>query len=178
MDFRRIRTDLLALGLFALAVFAGMSLVSYDPADPPSSAVYPARTATINLCGERGAEFAHHLRTGFGMGAYFLLLTLVAVDMRLFRREAVTNAVVRTVGVLLSLIGLCVALQLTSPGMGDGPVIGSGGYLGVFAVSWLELHFSTAGTVVLCGTLFAAGLILSGDIVLFTGALRAAAAPL
>lgn len=178
MDFQRIKTDLLALGLLALTVFAGLSLLSYDPADPPSSLVYPMRAETMNLCGHRGAELAHYARSGFGIGAYFLLFTLIAADIRLFRRDAIGDFVVRFVGVAFSLAGLCVALQLLLPGFGEGPVVGSGGYLGVTGVAWLEHQFSTTGTLLLCGTVFLAGLILSGEIAILAAAIGAVIAPL
>ena len=43
LDKERLKTDLLALGLLALVVFVGLSFLSYDPADPPSSLVFPQR---------------------------------------------------------------------------------------------------------------------------------------
>ncbi len=51
MDLRRLRTDLLALCLLALCVFLTLCLWSYDPADPPSRLVYPARSEPVNVCG-------------------------------------------------------------------------------------------------------------------------------
>eukprot|EP00913_Durusdinium_trenchii_P023291 g21869.t1 len=156
----------------------GLSLVSYDPADPPSSLIYPMRAEVMNLCGTRGAELAHYARSGFGIGAYFLLFTLVAADIRLFRRDAPGDFAFRFIGVGLSVAGLCVALQLLLPGIGQGPVVGSGGYLGVTGVTWLEDQFSMTGTLLLCGTVFLAGLILSGEIVILTAALSAVVAPL
>ena len=41
LDFPRLRNDLLALALLAAVVFAGLSLASYDPADPPATMVFP-----------------------------------------------------------------------------------------------------------------------------------------
>ena len=44
-DYARLKTDLLALAILAVAVFVGLSLVSHDAADPPAMGMYPARTA-------------------------------------------------------------------------------------------------------------------------------------
>ena len=55
MDTERLKTDLLALGLLALVVFVGLSFLSYDPADPPSTLVFPSRQSPTNICGEVGA---------------------------------------------------------------------------------------------------------------------------
>ncbi|GAB4141998.1 MAG: hypothetical protein Tsb009_12070 [Planctomycetaceae bacterium] len=177
MNFQRIKLDLLALGLLALTVFVGLSLISFDPADAPSHAVYPIRVQTSNLCGPIGAELAYRLQLAVGVGAYFLLLTLIAADIRLFQREEIKDFLIRIMGVGMSLAGLCIVFQLLMPGWGNGTVIGSGGYLGTFGLSWLENEFSLAGTLVLCGTIFLAGLILSGEIALFTGAVRFAVMP-
>ena len=38
---RRLKLDLLALGLLAMVAFLATSLASYDPADPPGTLVSP-----------------------------------------------------------------------------------------------------------------------------------------
>ena len=86
IDLRRIRDDLLALGLFAATIFVGLALFSYHPADPPGTAVYPALPESSNLCGSVGAKLAHHLFTGLGYGAYFVIVCLISSDGRLFSR--------------------------------------------------------------------------------------------
>ncbi|MCH7687717.1 MAG: DNA translocase FtsK 4TM domain-containing protein, partial [Planctomycetes bacterium] len=101
MDFQRIRTDLLALVLLAVALFLGLSLVSYDPADAPSQTVYPGRAETANLCGPVGAIVAHHFRTAIGFGAYFVLLSLITTDLRLFSCREISGRIFRLTGVIL-----------------------------------------------------------------------------
>jgi S-DNA-T family DNA segregation ATPase FtsK/SpoIIIE len=177
MNFQRIKSDLLALGLLALAVFAGLSIASYDPADPPSTSVFPAPTEISNLCGPAGAQLAHVLHSSVGFGVWFLLFGLTAADFRLFRAKPITDPVVRLFGFALSLAAVCVALQLLIPGLGDGPVIGSGGYAGAVGVALVEEHFSLAGTLIICATLFLAGLILSGQIIVIRVAWLIATAP-
>ncbi len=51
---RQLKRDMLALALVALAVFLGLSLATYDPADPPSHLTFPPQTETHNVCGPLG----------------------------------------------------------------------------------------------------------------------------
>ena len=73
LEQRDLKKDLLALGLLALAVFLAASLLSYDPADPPSKLVYPERPEVLNACGRSGAFVSRCLFTALGLGAYYLL---------------------------------------------------------------------------------------------------------
>ena len=75
-DFERFRNDVLALGLLALVVFVGLSFLSYDPADPPSDLVFPARNTPINICGSTGAAIAFHGRQLFGAGVWMVMAFL------------------------------------------------------------------------------------------------------
>ena len=68
VDTGRLKTDLFALVVLAAAVFIGLSLASFDPADPPARSVYPVRTQPANLCGEIGATLSGELFTNFGHG--------------------------------------------------------------------------------------------------------------
>ncbi|MDA1012963.1 MAG: DNA translocase FtsK 4TM domain-containing protein [Planctomycetota bacterium] len=87
MNTRRIAIDALALGLLAVVGFLALSLLSYNPEDPPSRMVYPMPTEVTNLAGPTGAKVAHGLRMNLGLGAYFLLFALASFDARLFARE-------------------------------------------------------------------------------------------
>jgi S-DNA-T family DNA segregation ATPase FtsK/SpoIIIE len=167
LDHKRLITDIAALALLAVTVFVTMSLASYDPADPPGSVTFPARQTVTNLCGPVGAQLSHFLQTAIGFGSYFLVLSLVALDVKLFTHRPVGGPVVRTVGLLLAVIGLCSAFSLLAPGLGNGPVIGSGGYVGATAVAILAQHCSIAGTLILATTTFAAGILIADETFLF-----------
>src|SRR2546426_6451812 len=86
-DFRRLRNDVLALVLFGVVAYVGLSLVSWDSADPPATQTYPVREVARNLGGNMGAYLAQGLRAVCGLGAYFVWLSLLAVDIRLFSRR-------------------------------------------------------------------------------------------
>lgn len=166
MDFRRLRTDLLALCLLALCVFLTLSLWSYDPVDPPSTLAYPARQEPLNVCGIYGAQTAHYLRTGLGLGTYFLLFALFTMDMRLFSRNGPTDRLLRAFGIVLAVAGICIGLQLHAPQFGNGPVIGGGGYIGAWGISWLEPHFTQQGITIISVTIVAAGVLIAGELFL------------
>jgi DNA segregation ATPase FtsK/SpoIIIE, S-DNA-T family len=166
MDFRRLRTDLLALCLLALCVFLTLCLWSYDPVDPPSTLSYPARQEPLNICGIYGAQTAHYLRTGLGLGTYFLLFALFTMDMRLFSRNGPTDRLLRAFGIVLALAGICIGLQLHAPQLGNGPAIGGGGYVGAWSISWLEPYFTQQGITIIAATIVSAGVLIAGELFL------------
>ena len=53
MERSRLKLDILALLVFFASVFLALSLVSYNPADPPSTLVWPGNARVHNLCGDR-----------------------------------------------------------------------------------------------------------------------------
>jgi S-DNA-T family DNA segregation ATPase FtsK/SpoIIIE len=171
-DFRRLRTDLTSLGLFAGTLFIALSMISFDSADPPARTVFPLRETPVNLCGPLGAELAHHLRTVLGLGAWFVVLALGVVDVRLLTRGSDKAFRQRAVGACLLTVSICVTLQLVAPGLGGGQIVGSGGWLGAVGVAVLQAHFAIAGTLVLLASVFAAGLILATDTNVITRGLR------
>ena len=56
LEQRDLKLDLLALGLLTFCVFLGASLFTFNPADPPSTLVYPPRTEIANVCGRSGVR--------------------------------------------------------------------------------------------------------------------------
>jgi S-DNA-T family DNA segregation ATPase FtsK/SpoIIIE len=166
-DLKRLRTDLVALLLLVVVVFSGLSLLSYDPADPPTQMVYPARAQVLNLAGPAGAYAAHQLRNWFGLGAFALLGTLLVLDLRLFLRTPLKDPLLRLFGALLSVAAICAALQGLLPGLGRGPIIGSGGYVGAWGWALLAEYFTTTGVCFLLVASFISGMLISTDLWMF-----------
>jgi S-DNA-T family DNA segregation ATPase FtsK/SpoIIIE len=162
-DYARLRTDLLALAILAMAVFVGMSLVSYDPADPPAFGVYPARTAPLNLGGATGATVAQALVTSFGIGAYFLLAALVVADIRLFARDAAGDPWLKLIGAAIMLTAICISAQWFLPWTVKGSMAGSGGYVGAWGAILLDASVTRVGSLLLLSCMFLAGLLLTGE---------------
>lgn len=163
IDYQRLKHDLLALGCLALSVFLTLSLGSYDPADPPASLVFPAHRSVANLAGQPGAFIANGLFVVLGEAAWFLLLLLVVADFRLFRRVHTPDHGVRMIGGAMLIAACALTLQLLIPTWGQGPVIGSGGWMGAWSGAVVERHFSMTGGLIVVGTLWVTGLLLAVD---------------
>jgi len=172
IDYQRLKTDLLALALFAATLFTGLALFSYDASDPPSTLMYPVRADVLNLCGPSGAWLAHHLFNLFGLGAWFVLVSVLLLDLGLFSRNPVRDPWVRGVGASAMLIAICLLLQILAPRLPTAPLIGSGGYLGAWGRVLLTENFSVAGSVVIVGTFFIVGLMLASERLFFQLILR------
>ncbi len=177
LDKERLKTDLLALGLLALVVFVGLSFLSYDPADPPSSLVFPQRQVPINICGEFGAAVAYYSRQWMGLGVWIVLAALVSWDLKLFSREPSRRTVTTLIGLLLLATSSCALLHLLVPGISSGSAYGSGGQVGAWTGILLEQKFSSAGVMIFAGSLLAAGILLTPLSDTFQPVLHASALP-
>lgn len=179
LDDRDLRFDLFALGLLALTVFMGLSLVTYSPADPlseavfplnriyqPNQCVFPLNTEIRNACGHAGAVCADMLLGAFGLAAFYVVGCLFLVDVWLLMRRPITGAPTRLCGWLLALVGGVTLLQMFAPNMGIGPVIGPGGFIGAMGKTFLEAHFATVGSLILLGGMIVGGTLLCTDYVL------------
>jgi S-DNA-T family DNA segregation ATPase FtsK/SpoIIIE len=178
MDFHRLKNDVIALLLLAAALFVGLSLASFDPADPPSTQVLPLRVTPINLCGTAGAVVALKMRQLLGFGAWFALLTLIAYDMRLFSRESSKRPLWTAVGSTLAVIAFSTAVQIANPALPGAPEAGSGGYIGAMTGLTLQQHVALPGVVMLVVSMLVAGIMLSPTAQLVTSGGRFLASPL
>ena len=176
---RRLVSDLMALTLLVLVVFLACSLATYDPADPlvavsppldawyhPDVIVYPVSEQVSNACGRWGAVVADLMLTSMGVGAFYLVLSLAVLDVLLLRRYPIDTPLIRGVGWIATLIGITIIFAIVFPAASVGPVIGSGGYLGALGKGLLQMHFATAGSLILAASLVAGGLLLCTDYVL------------
>jgi S-DNA-T family DNA segregation ATPase FtsK/SpoIIIE len=149
--------------LFACA-FLAMSLASYDPADPPGSAVEPPDLTTGNLCGPVGATLAHALFVSVGWGAYLLLAALALATLLVYRRRAVPEKGACLVGLALIVSVASTLVQKFAPGLRPSPPVGGGGYLGALAVAFLVGQFGLAGMSLILITAGLIGLRLCRDV--------------
>lgn len=177
LENRSLKTDLLALVLLAGVIFLAASLLSYDPADPPSSLVYPRNIPTNNMCGSLGAMGSWLLLETLGWGAYYVLVSLAALDAVLLIRRTVNQAWLRASGWVLSLLGFCSLVTLALPGASPGPVIGAGGYVGATGQAILQAHVGGLGAYIVATSLLFGGVLLATDYLLLqvaAGILRVA----
>jgi DNA segregation ATPase FtsK/SpoIIIE, S-DNA-T family len=174
IDYRRLRTDLLAVGLLATIVFVVLSLYSYDPADPPSTLVYPVNPQVTNICGPVGARLAWGLHAGLGYGAYALAAALLLFDLRLFSRRGLSDPLLRCLGWALILVAFALGIHLLPLPLPGEHVVGHGGYVGAVGSTLLQDHFSTGGTGIIVATIALAGMLMASE----TAVLSLALAPL
>ena len=103
----------------------------------------------MNVCGYWGAIASRLLFEAFGLGAYYLLVSLAAFDAVLLMRHEVGQPWLRAGGWLLSLVGVTTLAALAVPGFSPGPVIGAGGYLGAIGRALLQTQFASVGAYIL-----------------------------
>jgi len=173
---RNLSHDLVAIALLALTVFLAVALATYQPADPiaalpapfsllyqPDTLVYPKSDTVSNACGPWGALAADLMLSAMGIGAYYVVASLAAVDFLLLRRQDIGAPVLRGFGWGMSLCGAVTLASMLLTGIAPGPVVGSGGYLGALGQALLETQFATTGAVILALGVTAAGLFLATD---------------
>ena len=170
LEKRSHKLDVVALALLALCVFVTLSLITYSPADPPSTLVYPQHAKIANACGRSGAVVAELLLEAIGLGAYFLIASLAVLDAALLARRKVTEPVLRLAGWIVALVGVTTLFAMSFRGASPGPVIGPGGYLGAAGLALLEMNFAHTGALILTISLILAGLLLSTDYLLVRAA--------
>ncbi len=166
LENRNLKIDLLALVLLAGVIFLGAALLSYDPADPPGKLVFPQHSQPVNMCGYWGALVSRLMFEVFGLGAYYLLVSLAAFDAVLLIHRNVSQPWLRAGGWLLSMIGFTTLAALAAPSFSPGPVIGPGGYFGVSIKALLQTQFASVGAYILTISMVIGGLLLSTDYLL------------
>ncbi len=152
-----------------LTLFAGLfllaSLLSFDRADPPSTAAYPANDPPQNRCGVVGAHVAYALLWAVGDGVAPLLLFLVGAAFLWLSQRGVEDKVFRILGAILLVLAVSlVSSMITVPALLP---VGNGGVLGLAIWQFAEPRLGTLGTVLLVVPVALVGLVLLTDINLF-----------
>ena len=152
----------MVLVLAGTAALAWLSVLTYDPNDPPAANVFPAQ-AIQNAGGVSGAFLAHSLLYWLGDGAYMLMLfaTVAAAIMLLGGR--ITDWAWRLVGVALMVTATSAAVHLMAAGGTAAPLADVGGVLGVTTGGMLLGAFSTTGSWVVLLAVFALSVMLAAD---------------
>lgn len=156
-----LRFCLTALGGLLLA-FAWVSVLSFSPADPPSTSVWPANDPPTNLCGATGAWLAYQLWYYLGIGTFALLGLLTLALLAWHRRVPLSDPWLRFAGATLVCTAIAAAGTFVAP-TDHHLITGPGGVLGATAGALLMNTLQTTGTLlVLLGALLV-GLLLAAD---------------
>ncbi len=150
----------MAVVLLTAIIFLVSALATWDPADVPVNRnaflnsiyqpdvlVYPPNEMIHNACGSLGCWMADLLIHVLGIGAYYLVLGLIALEVKLFQQRSVKAPWFKTIGWVLSLLGLTTIGYLVIPNWVAGPVIGSGGYVGALMGGLLRMNLGIIGSV-------------------------------
>ena len=126
-------------------LFLLLSVASFHATDWPSHAVYPY-PATANLCGSAGSVVAYGLFLLVGQGAFPILLFSGLCVVLFVAQNRVSDPWMRTVGLVLLAVAFAASRAPVPAGSENGLPEGQGGILGIGAATFLQAHFSTAGT--------------------------------
>ena len=151
--------------LFASA-FLMVSILSFDPADPPGHSVYPPNAKVHNFCGTAGAYVAWSILAAIGDGAYAMLLFLIFGSFLWVSRISTEDKIFRVIGAALLVLDVTVAAAMiaTSARMPES----NGGIFGLGIWQYLEPRLGAFGTVLLMIPVGLVGLILLTDTLLVT----------
>lgn len=177
---RSIRNDIFVVLLLASIIFLVASLVTADPADDltqapdwlkrvyrPDRLVYPPHLQIRNACGFWGAWFANLFTTSLGYGAYYLVTGLITLELALVRAQGVASPWIKTLGWMLSLLGLTTLCAYLLPGSAWTPVIGAGGYVGALCRGFLAQHFANTGGLIMAAAVTLVGLMMWTEYLVF-----------
>jgi len=151
------------LFLTGAVILAWLSLLTFDPTDPPSTAVYPAKAEVANLVGSVGAHVAYTLRYWFGGGVYMALLFASVAAFILVTGGRINDVPWRGVGLMLLVAAASAAIYLMGPDSANELARGKAGVLGIGLGQILRTHFAPVGAWLLVGIALCLGLMLAAD---------------
>jgi len=167
---KQLGSEVVVFFCVAFAIYALISLLSYDSADPGWSHSGGSNSQINNLGGQFGANFADRVLHGFGYIVSFLVpLMILALGVRFYRNRHSTaepsylNRLIIAIGFLVTVMGGCGLENLHFNHFADGKPFDAGGYLGDWLNMTLVALFGPIGSTLLLVTLFLTG------ITIFTG---------
>jgi S-DNA-T family DNA segregation ATPase FtsK/SpoIIIE len=164
LDRDRLKAPGLGFGLLFLTAFLTLSLVGYDPADPPGTAVDPPNQPVANPCGPVGATLAHLAFQTVGWASFLPLYALTVTIMLIARRRAMERVGAAWLGLAVLTIVLASVFQSLRPDLFPSVPIGSGGDVGGLVVALLEDLFGPVGMGLALSAAALLGLRLGGDL--------------
>lgn len=158
----RIR-DMVSLVLLATVCFLAVALATYDAGDPPLSRTFPPNAPAVNACGLFGAAVAAVLTEAIGLGVWFGLGLLAALDVALLRRRSMPDLPLRVAAAALALAAACTLLAVFLPDTVWRPLWGPGGRLGEVGRHLAESYLARTGAAILLSAVLFGGLFVALD---------------
>ena len=170
---QRLARYTFVLVLLGVTVLAWLSLLTFSPADPPSTQRfnhYPRPQSVRNAAGVVGAHVAYFCRYWIGAGVYVGLAMVTAAAAAMLTGWRVSAWPWR-------LAGLAVVVTATSAAFYSGPLEagadiaqGPAGVLGLAVGRFVLSRFSDVGGVIVLVLAMAIGVLLAAENVLLAGA--------
>jgi DNA segregation ATPase FtsK/SpoIIIE, S-DNA-T family len=154
----------LVLCLAGAVTLAWLSLLTFNPTDPPATLLSPAKSPVSNAAGTVGAHVAYTLRHYLGGGAYMGLggATIAAVIMVF--GGTIRQWQWRLVGVLLLVTATSAVLFLLDPNrVSDNFASSPAGVIGCASGKFLLERFATTGSWIVLIVAFCIGLVLTAE---------------
>lgn len=166
---RELSSEIVVFFSVFVALYALLSLLTYDPNDPGWSHSGGLGQSVSNLGGRFGANFSDMLLHGFGYISYLVPIMILALGVRFYRNRHDTsepsyfNRVLVAVGFLITVMGGCGLENLHFNHFAAAKPFVAGGFLGDWLNGSLVGLFGQIGSTLLMVTLFLTGVtIFSG----------------
>ncbi|MBN8598356.1 MAG: DNA translocase FtsK [Planctomycetes bacterium] len=143
-------------------VFVLMSLIGFDPGDPPSHVVSPPNATIHNWCGAFGAAVSYWTIYYMGAGAWVLFILGGIVLASGVVGTSFGHLAVRLIGIVMfaaSVSGFQALLFKTTAALPDLP----GGVFGTVGVEQLVYRFGPMGSTIWLGAMGIIGLVVAAD---------------
>jgi len=144
-------------------LFITLSLIGFDPGDPPGVGTFPPNAPVINWCGKAGAVSAFYLFQMFGHGIWVLSLLgglLLAITAT---GRSVPQLSIRLLGALVLAAALAGFQAVVFPNSGPVPLL-PGGLLGSVGTHRLGISFGPLGTFLVLILTFCIGAVIALDV--------------
>ena len=145
-----LAVEIVAVLMVFVAIFALLSLVSYDSRDPSWANSLESGHDVHNYAGRAGAHFAEALLQFLGLMAFFVPFALGFIGLKAILPDGRSGLLVRTAGILILFLILCPLLFLLLGSFPWGKAeIRAGGILGDLVSSVLVGFLNHAGSLIL-----------------------------
>lgn len=157
---KNISAEVGSILVFALGVFALVSLLTYYSSDP--SLFSNSATIPLNSCGRVGAYLASLALNCFGLGAFLVPAALFLIAATIHRREGLVPVMGTLGGMAVAMCSLTVflALQWKYWPYG-GSLLLTGGAFGTWIAQWLMHRLNFVGSSIVAVVVFSVSVAVS-----------------
>lgn len=147
---KKFKSDIRSIGLFGVAVFIGLALISYNPRDPSFNSLGQQGLHTLNYCGILGSFIADLIYQLMGLPAWLMVAGLFQAAFLSFKGESLELKNVRIIWMSLLICSLAALASIYWP---DTKVfekqIYLGGLIGLGLASGLVKILNSVGAQIL-----------------------------